>query len=249
MPKKIEPRWGWQPFRGPDDETDRQARIDLDRMAAMLGIRDEQSRSELWKEFLMALGGYYIETYEDAHPTLAEMRAAMIELKDRADAMAFAMKELDYASWLRVAGRIADLAAPGDIDPIEDESEGEIPFGPSPFDIHWEKVWRFLELVSRAAAKTADSINPPAPKRGRRGNPPFLDAIRCLADMYERHTGCRAYANFRYDPITCEYGGPFFIMVSEVFEAFEPEVKRSNNTIGEAIRRAVGDRSNGKLGP
>lgn len=249
MPKKIQPRWGWQPTREVADEADRQARIDLDRMASILGIRDQETRSELWKEFLLALGGYHVETYDVPSPSLAEMQVALIELKKRADAMVFAMKELDHRSWIWVAPQIARTAEPGQIEPLENEPDDEIYFGPQPLDIKWAKTHEFLDLISRAAAETAEGLNPPAPKRGRKGNAPFLDAIRCLADIYERHTGCGAYASFRYDPITCEYGGPFFIMVSEVFEAFEPEVKRSNNTIGEAIRRAIGDRSNGKLGP
>ena len=251
MPKKIQPRWGWYPTHNSDDESERQARIDLDRMASILGIRDEETRAELWKDFVCALGGYYFDTYDIPYPSRAEMQSALIELRNRADALSYAMKALDHRSWQWVAPRIDRLAEPGQIEPLEDEPDDEFYFGPQALDIKWKKTIAFLELINRAADETAAGINPPPPKRVRRGNASFLEAIQHLAGVYETHTERDAYSSFYYDAESREYGGPFFILVSEVFEAYEPEVRRSNNSIGEAIRRAIGDRTkfNGKIEP
>ncbi len=251
MPKKIKPRWGWHPTLDTADESARQAEINLDRMAAMLGITDTHARSELWKDFVCALGGYYFDTYASPNPSPAEMRAALLELSDRADAMAFAMKEIDHRSWQWIKPRIGRLAEPGQIEPLENEPDDEIPFGPCPLEIQWKKTIAFMRLIQRAATETAAGIAPPPPKRGRRPKTAFLEAVQRLAAVYEQHTQRAAYSSFYYDAENREYGGPFFIFVNEVFEAYEPDVKRTNNAIGEAIRRAIGGRAepNGEMEP
>lgn len=251
MPKKVRPRWGWHPTHDGKDADAREGRIDLDRVAAILGIQDETVRVELWKEVGLAVGSYYFEAYDNPPPSKAEMRSGLRELQARADAMAFSMRELDYQSWQWVAPAIARMAEPGQVGPAENEDEGEIPFGPTPLDVKWAETRAFMELVSRAAQETAAHITPPRPRRGRKPNTPLLETIQRLADLYERHTHRNAYTSFYYDAESREYGGPFFLLVSEVFDAFEPEVQRTNNTLGETIRRAIGDRAkpNGEIEP
>lgn len=253
MPKKIQPRWGWQENNNARNQFLQMGRDGFERIATLIGIRDNDARERFWKDFSRALASYFFHAKNSPAPSKAEVKSALTEFQSRASAMKHALEYIDDISWRSLEGGVRRILYPEPFDPFSGEPNAsdlaahepflraEDPFECSPLEIKMRETIEFLDLLERAV--DAVSIEPTPKRRGPRPNVPLLTTIRMLAVAYGKHTDGSSYKSFYYDAESRKYGGPFFILVDESLKAYAPEERRSNNALGEAIRRAIGDRA------
>ncbi len=233
MPKKPKPRWGWSETHDGKDMRRRMDRLDFERVARLLGRREEEIGERTWLDLDFAFFAYYNEVYDDSGPTHAEIKAALEELHKRITALEFAWDNMDEYSLRYIDSGMTPMS---DEELEEFRALGE-PYIEDPFSKELNEMKGYIEV---GLGKIPES------KPGRKRNRALTDFILRLSYIYENTTQTRAYENFYYDRDYKKYGGPFFIFLEEIFSSLTPDLEITNNALGEAIRRAVGDRVYGK---
>ncbi len=253
MTKKTQPRWGWQDNLQARNQFLQMGRDGFERLATLLGIRNDDVRERFWNDFSRAMVSYFVHAKNDTAPTKAEIKSALTEVRSRASAMKYALEYIDDSSWRSLQSGVSRVLYPEKIDPFSDEPHAgdfailepflhaEDPFARSPIEIKMSETIEFLDLLERAV--DAAKIDPPKKRRGPRPNLKLLALVQNLAVTYGKCAGDTAYTSFYYDAESREYGGPFYIFVDQTLREYAPEAVRSNNSLGETIRRAIGDRA------
>jgi hypothetical protein len=104
----------------------------------------------------------------------------------------------------------------------------------------WGVDKKMLETTLRQIqAKAEDAISElPADRGGPRADSSFLAFVNQLGDLYKDVTG-KPGGRVSWDELSKQNGGPFFRFVEAICRhLLPPEARRSNNALGQAIKRA-----------
>jgi len=106
------------------------------------------------------------------------------------------------------------------------------------------QIIRDVEVLLRAIG----AINYPVekPKRGRKPQSNIKNLIYRISQIFDGYGKTqKSIEDFYFNAINEKYEGQLVEILTHVFDNFAPELKMSNNAIGEQIRRTIGNRSGG----
>ena len=233
---------GESPEAAYNDFERRYAALDLAALAVMVGADNDDARDHFDRALSSALSDFHLQLREGNALTRRQLRAELEAVENRATALLAALNALHYDAWMEMLDGYEQRVT-------EDfDEERWLQEGLSFADVQWDMAADTISRLRDVAAEAREHL-PPRRQGRRRDNvlPPLIEA---LAGIYQAHSGERAYTKYSYDPVRGEASSPFMHFVEAVLSGFAPEFRRSNNALGEAIRRTVGNRVrvNGKKG-
>lgn len=237
MPSTIKPKWNFEAERDMVDCERRWEGLSYRKLAALLWFDERKNSYIEYCEFELVLSNFYLDQFSEPDPTEAEIKAAMSEINVVSQRFADCFENLDYLSRRRF-GEGFEVAA-------KDLDDGGMQSNLAHHFFDDRKA--FIELVRTIGfAAIAAPIRESPKRRGPKGNPAIKELIYQFAIFYEDNTGRPAFEGFNFNPLEDVYGGPFFEPVAYFLTGFAPDLNLSNHSIGEHIRRAIGDRSKKK---
>lgn len=111
----------------------------------------------------------------------------------------------------------------------------------APFKNRIVELLKLTEDARLAATQITQTMY--VPLRGRRPNYVLYAFLKALESIYENSSRLSAKAGFTYDSATKSYDGPFLRFTDNCVSRSAPDLKLSNNALGELIRRALGWRT------
>jgi len=236
LARKVKPRWGWDRSRDYDAFNRRMNNISIDHLCSLIGFNESNSGDNRLGLFEHSIGTFYFDQFGIKDPSSKETQAALSELKNATERFKFCVSNLDGIS--------KSVLGQGFEERFVDSDDGS--YAADIADLIFREKEKLETMLSRLVEAIDQAPNEERPtKRGPKGNPAVYDLIRQFGHFYERNTGRKAFDGFINDQYDDDpSGGPFFDAVEYFINGFAPDLNLSNQSIGEYIRRTVGDKVN-----
>ena len=242
MPRRVKPRWGWEPTHDSKDASRREALLDWDWLYEQFGAVDEAACHKVWREISVALLPFYDKQFGVADVRIDEVEASLKDVAKSAKELSEKLQKLDWKSrtWLR--GIWEDASKPGSKSEIPNAFPGvERYFDRNFSDTHQAMIVAILETAHDAITNydfPREQIS-----KGRKPQSHVKDLITGIASTLKTSTGIDPLQGFHYDAINERYLGKLVDILEHIFGRYSPELRLSNAAIGDQIRRTIGDRS------
>ncbi len=217
------------------DFDDRFAQIDLVDVAAILGANDKEAQATL-KHDLREVMLLYPGSPRGKGPSRAQVVNELRALAKTARTLDERLNKLGVGVKLGLESYYEEYMS---IDMDLEDALNRV--GLSSFDIEMdalqEKSIRLAEVVDYTIA----SMSPA--KRGRKPNETLYEFIEDMAAFAKRNVHSTMIAGVTWDPYREEYRSQFLRLLEAVLYPFDPARKEESASLGDAVRRAIGDRA------
>lgn len=236
MVRGAKPRWGWEQTLNMPDLDRRQAQVELHHVARLMGNPDLGTDIKLGRDVSSLLMELYWDAFEEPGVSFEEMQATFDATKSACEELRRCVSEMDSRSrsWLtaylfrtyrarRRQGKEALFRALLRAAPRHEDAVTT------------------LDFVIEALGAVDLPIEPT--KKGRKPNLAIRGFIVHLASILAEHTGKDPLTGFYRNAIEDRYEGPLVTLAEYILGRFAPDLGVTNASIGEHIRRTLGDRS------
>lgn len=236
MARKVKPRWGWDYSRDYDAFNRRMNNISVDHLCSLIGFNESNSGNFRLELFEHSIGNFYFDQFGTKDPSNKETQAALSELKKATERFKFCVSNLDQVSRSVLGQGFEERFVESD----------DASFAIDIADLIFREEEKLETMLNRLVEAIDHAPHEERPtKRGPKGNPALSELIWQFGQFYEGNTGQKAFDGFKNDQYEDDpSGGPFFDAVSYFINGFAPDLNLSNQSIGEYIRRTVGDKVN-----
>lgn len=238
MPLSEKPKWGWkQPAYENEDLDDRLAKVTAKEILQLVPPQRSDHEGFVTGRIQVALTHFYWAKFDEPPPTKGEVIAALDAFRKSTEEFAFCLRNLDDHSRDLIRRRIASCF---ELE-IEEDDKQTI----------WNHYRALFDEPSTVLALTdfltdalrTSGMKRPAKKKGRKPDIALIGLIADLAEIYETYAGQSAMTGFHFDPIAERYRGALVDLAEGLLNLFAPDLKVAQNSIGDHIRRVVGDRA------
>jgi hypothetical protein len=233
----TKPRWGWYMNKPKSPEIE-----DWDAVLALVDALNPGWLPQLkygTNEIEAAVDTYFWRKL-DNYPSSAEVRAAARILKKELSGLRETLEKTDDVTRLRLEQRVF-LGDSKIEEMVADPADGEeltLPEqGPSQFELLVSKLAEF-----EIAAETLETSSSSAPSKRPNRREALDELIGWFGGFYYQATGHPPQEKITYDKETKEYWSPFITFLTDVLNLIDKDHGYTNNTIGDAVRRAIGNR-------